>query len=133
VSRTDREILEELYARWNAPELALDLFDEDVDVHQNPDIVDTARTFRGHAGMATAARELNEAFVRLDWLVEAWFQEGEWILARVNAAGTGRASGIVQRTTVAHAWRLRDGKITHLYVYPSMSEAVRALQSQPAG
>ena len=42
---SDREILESLYARWNAeePDLALDLFDADVDIHQSP----TSWTRRG--------------------------------------------------------------------------------------
>ena len=88
MAKADREILEELYARWNAdePDLALDLFGEEVDIHQNPDILDTV--------------------------------------------GTGRVSGASSPVTVAHAWKLRDGKVTHFYVYPTMSEAVRALQAQ---
>jgi ketosteroid isomerase-like protein len=131
MSKADREILESLYARWNAeePELALDLFDEDIDIHQNPDILDTARTFRGRVGMQEAAKEIARAFSRTDWYVEAWIDEGDWNIARVTVVGTGRVSGATSPVTVAHAWKLRDGLITHFYVYPTVSEAVRALQA----
>jgi ketosteroid isomerase-like protein len=135
MSKADREILESLYARWNAdePDLALDLFDDDADIHQNPDIPDTARTFRGRAGIQEAAKEIARAFSRTDWHVEAWIDEGDWQIARVKVIGTGRVSGAASPITVAHAWRLRDGLVTHFYVYPSVSEAVRALQAATAG
>jgi ketosteroid isomerase-like protein len=135
MATTDRAILENLYARWNAeePEIGLDLFDEDVEVHQNPDILDTARTFRGHAGVEAAVREIARAFSRTDWHVEAWVTEGDWLIARVELVATGRVSGLASPVTIAHAWKLRDGKVTHFYVYPTMSEAVRALQTQAAG
>jgi ketosteroid isomerase-like protein len=123
-----------MYERWNAeePELALDLFDEDVDIHQNRAILDTARTFRGHEGLQAAAREITQAFSRTDWHVEAWIDEGDWLIARVKVVGTGRVSGAAQPIIVAHAWKLRGGKITHFYVYPSVSGAVRALQAGAA-
>lgn len=43
--------------------------------------------------------------------------------------GTGRVSGAKTPITIAHCWKVRDGLITHFYVYPSVSEAVRALQA----
>ncbi|MEA2273184.1 MAG: hypothetical protein QOI98_1892 [Solirubrobacteraceae bacterium] len=132
MAAADRKILESLYARWNAeePELALDLFDEDVEIHQNPDVLDTALTFHGRAGLVEAAREIARAFSRTDWHVEAWIDEGNWLIARVAVVGTGRVSGVAAPITVAHAWRLRDGLVTHFYVYPSVGDAVRALQAE---
>ena len=75
---------------------------------------------------------MGQAFSRMDWHVEAWIDEGDWLIARVEVVGTGRVSGASQPATVAHAWKLRNGLITHLYVYPTMSEAVRGLQAEAA-
>ena len=132
MSAADKNVLEAMYARWNAdePDLALDLFDADVDIHQSPAIPDTARTFRGHAGLMAAAREIALAFSRTDWHVEAWVDEADWLIARVVVVGTGRVSGVAAPITIAHAWKVRDGLITHFYVYPTVSDAVRALQAE---
>jgi ketosteroid isomerase-like protein len=134
VSRTDREIVEEIYERWNRNDgdLALDLFAEDAEFHQTPTILDSAREFRGPAGVLESAREL-AAWRRIDWNVESWLQEGRWLITRVRVVAVGRASGIVQEVTVAQAWRVDGGQVTRFFVYPDVSAAVRAIQAAGGG
>ena len=46
MARSDREIVESIYERWNRDDgdLALDLFAEDAEIHQNPTLLDTPDT-----------------------------------------------------------------------------------------
>jgi ketosteroid isomerase-like protein len=126
---TDREILESIYERWNRHDgdLALDLFADDAEIRQSAELLDTARVFIGPAGLEESARELVEAFRQIDWHHGAWVDEGDWSICGIRFIGIGHASGIETEATAAHAWRLQDGLVTHFYVYPSVSAAVRAL------
>jgi ketosteroid isomerase-like protein len=132
VPRSDQEIVRAIYERWNRNDgsLALEFFDPDVDVHQNPDILDTARTFRGHEGLAASGRELVHAFRRIDWNLKGWSRVGAWLLAEVHVHGVGRSSGLGVAVDVIHAWRLRAGKVTHFYVYPGLERARAELPRQ---
>ena len=131
---SNREILDSIYKRWNRNDgdLALDLFAEDAEIRQSRALLDTAVTFQGPQGLVQSAHELAEAFSRIDWHAEAWVEEGDWLIARFKFVGAGRASGIAQEVIAAHAWKLRDGKVTHFHVYPSVSAAIRALQADAA-
>jgi hypothetical protein len=49
----DEEVVRRIYERWNtnSGDLALDLFDPEVEVRQMARVFDTAGTFHGHEGL----------------------------------------------------------------------------------
>lgn len=52
-----KQIVWTVYARWNRSEgdLALDLFDPEVEIHQMGKLFDSEGTFHGHQGLQEAA------------------------------------------------------------------------------
>jgi ketosteroid isomerase-like protein len=135
-------VVRSIYERWNRDpagmaaavtsgitdhdDFALDLFDPAVEIRQIGAVLDTAGTFHGHAGMLRAAKELHEAFETIEWMPERWTEEGEWLIVSLRMVAVGDYSGIETETPVAHAWRVRDGRVTDFRVYENERKAVEA-------
>jgi ketosteroid isomerase-like protein len=129
VSQDDIETIRGLYERWsqNVGDFAFDLFDEDVDIHQNSDILDTRAAFHGQEGLVAAADALLLSFRGMEWHPEQWLSRGEWLIVSIRVTAVGRQSGVETETRIAHAWRIRGGKITDFHAYPGTTEALDAL------
>jgi ketosteroid isomerase-like protein len=125
----DEEVIRRVYERWNtnSGDLALDLFDPEVEVRQIPMILDTAGTFHGHQGLRASARELVAAFETIRWQPAKWLPSGAWMIVPLRIVATGRGSGIDAEVEVTHAWRVRNGLVTDLHVYADPDEARREL------
>jgi ketosteroid isomerase-like protein len=129
VSDDNIEMIRGLYERWseNVGDFAFDLFDEDVEIHQNSDILDTRDSFRGHEGLVAAANALLLSFRGMEWHPEQFSRKEEWLVVSIRVTAVGRQSGAQTETRIAHAWRIRDGKITDFHAYPGTAEALDAL------
>jgi ketosteroid isomerase-like protein len=129
VSQDDVEVIRGLYESWtqNVGDFAFELFDPDVEIHQNSDILDTRDTFHGHKGLVAAAEALLVSFRGMEWHPEQWLSRGEWLVVSIRVTAVGRQSGVLTETRLAHAWRFRDGNITDFHAYPGMAEALEAL------
>lgn len=139
----DGELIRRVYERWNRDpaafaaavasgdlereELALDLFDPDVEMHQTSVMLDTAGTFHGHEGMRRAAQELLDAFGTIEWVPERWSEHRGWVIVTLRLVAVGGHSGIETDTEVAHAWRVRGGRVTDIRAYASAKQALDAL------
>jgi ketosteroid isomerase-like protein len=128
MSEENIEIVRSIYERWNRNDgdLAPDLFDPAVEIRQIATMPDTAGTFHGHEGMLLAAEELRGAFESIEWVAERWTERGEWLVVLVRAVGIGGHSGAETEGHLAHAWRVRDGRVTDLRVYESEEQALEA-------
>jgi ketosteroid isomerase-like protein len=142
MSQENVDVVRSIYERWNRHAaanaeviasgnveyegFALDLFDPAVEVRQIDAIPDTAGTFHGHEGLLRNAKELLDAFESLEWAPERWTEEGEWLVVWVRVIGVGRSSGVETEAHVAHAWRVRGGRVTDFRVHPSEEEALKA-------
>jgi ketosteroid isomerase-like protein len=127
MSQENVKVIRSIYDRWNDGDLALDLFDPKVEVHQQPRVFDTAGVFHGHTGLVASAQELFSSFRSIEWQPTQWADGDEWVVVHVAVAGVGIRSGVTTDTTVAHAWRLRDGRVTEFRVYDTEAEALEAV------
>ena len=142
MSQKNLEVVRSIYERWNRyaaanaeaiasgnveyEGFALDLFDPAVEVRQVGAILDTAGTFHGHEGLLRSAEELLDAFESIEWAPERWTEVGEWIVVWARVFGVGRSSGVATEAHVAHAWRVRGGRVTDFRVHPSEEDALEA-------
>jgi ketosteroid isomerase-like protein len=125
----DREkLIRSIYERWNRNDgdLALDLFDPEVEIHQMASMIDSAGTFHGHDGLMRSAEELS-AFKDITWTPERWTDRGDWLVVALRIAGVGDLSGIELDTEIAHAWRIQGSLVTEFCVYETEKRALEAV------
>jgi ketosteroid isomerase-like protein len=127
-----RELVSTVYERWNLNDgdLALELFDPDVEIRQQPYVFDTAGTFHGHEGLVGSARELRASFRSIDWRPQRWTEHADWLLVELEVTAIGSHSGIPVEREVVHAWRFRDGRVSDLRVYSTKSEMTADLNEE---
>ena len=125
---TDRQVIEQVYERWNRNDgdLGIDLFHPDVEVHQMARLFDSARDFRGHEGLLQSSEELRDAYETIIWTPERWTEAGDYLVVWLKGIGKGAHSGIETTVPMAHLWRVEDGLVTVLHVYETEEEALEA-------
>ncbi len=128
MSEENVEVVRSVYERWNRNDgdLAIDLFAPGVEIRQMARLVDTAGTFHGHEGLLRSAEELDDAFESIEWVAERWTDEGDWLVVWLRAVAVGGHSGVETDLHLAHAWRVRGGRVTDLRVYESEEKALEA-------
>ena len=112
---------------------------ERVLAHAHPEIVFSAVTgghagrtepYRGHAGMREYFRDVAAVWDELRVVPDDYRESGDTILVtgRVSARSPAR---IVAGST-GWIWRLTDGLITYVRVYPSAADAMAAFEGRDA-
>jgi ketosteroid isomerase-like protein len=116
------EIIRRLYSEFlsapeqlTAPEM-LEFFDRDVVVEQSASLLGTEGTFRGHEGLARAARESFADFRDLHWVPQRIEAAGDQVVATVESRGFGKVSGVPVSMVTVHTWTLRDGRVVRWHV-----------------
>ena len=94
---------------------------------------DLTEPHRGHAGVRTFARRLNEAWDDFGIVPERFIDLGGRVLVLAREHGRGRYSGAEVRShQTAHVWTLRDGEVVHFQVYWDREEGIRAARAEGA-
>ena len=127
---TDIEVVQATFAAFAAHDLQAVL------ALSAPDIELTAVTgnlaartdpYRGHDGMRQYFRDVGEVWEELRLTPREFRAEGDLILV------TGKVSARSRSRTVSGStgwiWRVRDGKVTYIRVYPSAADATAALEA----
>ena len=106
----------------------LDMFDPDVELIQKAQQLDSAGTFKGHAGLVKSLAEIRQAFPDFSFELEELFDagDGEHYVASLRLRGTGRGSGVAVDTNPGHFLTLRDGKIVRMEVFGTLDLALAA-------
>jgi uncharacterized protein len=131
VIATDIEVVKATFAAFAARDL------EAVLALCAPDVEFTAVTgehagraepYRGHDGMRQYFRDVASVWEELHLTPRDFRASGDRILV------TGRVSARSRSRTVSGStgwiWRVRDGKVTYVRVYPSAADAIAALEEE---
>jgi ketosteroid isomerase-like protein len=83
--------------------------------------------YQGPEGMRTYFRDLDEAFVDVDWkLLEVVDAPGDDVVAVFRFVARGRESGVPVDLVTPMVWTFRDGKLWRNAIYRSKDEALEA-------
>lgn len=123
-----------IYERFNAGELALEHFHPKVRMSQSQRIIGTAGDFDGHEGLREALEELQQGFEDIRFEPQSYEElPGGVVVAETRWVGRGVASGAPVDAPVWHVWTIEDGLVTSLGVHPSERAARAAAdESQPS-
>jgi ketosteroid isomerase-like protein len=120
-----------IYERFNAGELALEYFHPNVRMSQSQRIIGTAGDFDGHEGLRQALEELQEGFEDIRFEPQSYEDlPGGVVVAETRWVGRGVASGAAVDAPVWHVWTIEDGLVTSLGVHPSERAARAAAAEQ---
>ena len=97
--------------------------DPDVVLHQSPDLP-WGGEFRGHAGYADWARQMSQAFDRLDVEDTRFFTDGDTVVITCRLVTRSRASGRALDMPMAQVVRVRGDRIVEFR--PSYRDTVRS-------
>ena len=84
--------------------------DPDVTLHQSPDLP-WGGEFHGHAGYEDWARQMSQAFDRLDVKDARFFTDGDTVVITCRLVTRSRASGEMLDLPLTQVVRLRDNRI----------------------
>ena len=106
----------------------LALLDDDVELHQSPDVPGTKGTFWGKQGAVEGLNELAEVFGHIDWNpLRAYDLGDERFLVLLKPKVRGVGSGIEVESKVGHLAQGRDGKILRMDTYIGWDKALEAV------
>ena len=111
-------------------EALIALCDPDAELHSALAAVGGA-VYRGHDGLRTWQREIDDAFEEVRAEPEVFFDLGEHTLAFYVQHVRGRQSGAKVAMPAAQVARWRDGLCVYFKVYARREDAVRDLGVSP--
>jgi ketosteroid isomerase-like protein len=109
---------------WDA---GFGLLAEDFEWHEPAQAFHTG-THRGFDVIRQRLEEQLEVFDELTIEPEEFHEYGELIAVPVRQRARGEASGLELEIRIGHLWRVRDGKIARLDVFPARADALRAAE-----
>jgi ketosteroid isomerase-like protein len=107
---------------------ALAYFDPDVQTIE-PHGMPGGATYFGHAGLAEAFFHFTDAWASYTVEIEQLTEAGDRVVAVARYHATGRESGVVVETTVAHVYAFEDGRIARWEMFNTRDEALEALEA----
>jgi ketosteroid isomerase-like protein len=130
---TNRELVESQIEAFNRSD-----FDEAERLALPDIIVDFSRSigpasgvYHGTAGVREFLEALLDSFESIVVTPVDMYERGAWIAVDVQVRFRGRGSGVEVDARGGRAYQLRDGKIAHVVLTQSMSEAREFVDAQP--
>ena len=124
------EIVRGLYETWNRGEESAfwELIDPDIEVEVlSTDAVDSAGTYRGHAGLRSMMAAFWDYFDDPRAEIEECIRSGDEVIVAVHLYGRGKTSGAEVDLSRGHVWTLRDGKAVRWRLFASKRDALQAV------
>ena len=130
MSQQDVEIVRDHFAATNEGDFAraLDYYADDVELVVPDDAFLECGTFKGRDAVGRWFGNWFRAFQRgYHFDLEEARDLGDVVLVVAKHSGRGRTSGAEVRARMAYLYRVRDGKIARIELYPGSSEALEAV------
>ena len=122
------ELVRQAYEAFNRGDLdaVLSAFDEQIAVHDPPEIPDSA-IHRGHAAVMRDWQRTFDSFEEFSAEIEDCQDVGdEELLIFVRFRGRGRGSGVPVEAEVAHLLTIRNGKLLRMRQFMDRKAALEA-------
>ena len=128
MSRADVDLIQQVYARWNAGELdrMLELIDPGIVWRPGTDSP-FAGTHTGIDGYEQYVRSWAHLFESLQVELGEIRAHGEWLMGEQRQISRPHGGGVDFDATVIHAWRVENGKVVRWCSFRDEEEALEFL------
>ena len=133
MSQEDVEVVLDQFAAVNARDFAraMSLYAEDVELVVDREAFLESGTFKGRDAVG---RWFGNWFATFEpgyrFEIEETRDLGEIVFLSATHQGRGRTSGVQVQGKTGYLFRLRDGKVVHLRIFPTAAEALEAAGTQ---
>ncbi len=132
MSDRDVEIVRDGFAAFNerGVEGILPIVDPEFEVTTPPELASEPDTYRGHEGIRRYFDSFYEAMEGIRWEARSFREVGERVVVEFTLRARGKSTGLEFGQEAVMAWQLRDGKAIRLELYPTLEQALEALEKR---
>jgi ketosteroid isomerase-like protein len=129
VSPDNVEVVLRVYAAFSRHDrnALLAEIDPSIRVYGRPSHPD-ASVYHGLEGFLRFSETDWEAFEHVVYEPEEFRTEGDYVIVSIKQSGTGKTSALAIEERIVNVWKLRGGKCVELRIFPTLEEALEAVQ-----
>jgi ketosteroid isomerase-like protein len=128
------EIVKRAFAAFKqgGVEALLGFVHEDFEATTPPGLATEPDTYRGHEGVRRYFDSFYEAMDDVRWESHSFREAGDRVVVEFTLYARGKSTGLEFGQPAVQVWELRDGKGIGLELYPTLEEALAALEQDVA-
>ena len=130
MASSNLEIVERGFEAFNAEGIdgILPFIHPDFEATTPPDLATEPDTYRGHEGVRRWFSSFDEVMDEIRWDARGFRRDR--VLVELTLRARGRTTGLDFGQEAVMVWQLRDGKAIRLYLYPTLEQAVAAVEQE---
>jgi ketosteroid isomerase-like protein len=128
MSQENVKMIQRIFDAFNSEdiELILSFTDPDFELDVPPELSAEPDVYRGQEGMRRYWESFREAMDEIRMQPERVFDAGEVVVVDLHLTAKGRRTAIAVEQRTPGLWTIRNGKVTRIRAYASLSEALEA-------
>jgi ketosteroid isomerase-like protein len=132
VASGDVEIVERGFAAFNENGIdgILPFVHPDFEATTPPELATEPQTYRGHDGIRRWFDSFDEVMDEIRWDARDFREVGDRVLVEFTLRARGQTTGLDFGQDAVMVWELRDGLAIRLSVYPTLDQAISAIEQE---
>jgi ketosteroid isomerase-like protein len=134
VSSSNLEIVERGFEAFNegGVEGILPFIHLEFEATTPPDLASEPDAYRGHEGIRRWFDSFDEVMDEIRWDARDFREVGDRVLVEFTLRARGKTTGLDFGQEAVMVWELRDGKAIRVSLYPTVDEALAAIEREPS-
>jgi ketosteroid isomerase-like protein len=95
-----------------------------------PNLASEPDTYRGHDGIRRWFDSFEEVMDEIRWDARGFREVGERVVVEFTLRARGKSTGLDFGQDAVMVWELRDGKAIRLSLYPTLDQALTAIEQR---
>jgi len=132
VASSNVEIIERGFEAFNSEGIdgILPFLDPEFVATTPPELASEPDTYRGHDGIRRWFDSFLEVMDEIRWDPRAFHEAGDRVLVEFTLRARGKTTGLDFGQDAVMVWELRNGKAVRLSLYPTLDQALSAIEQE---
>jgi ketosteroid isomerase-like protein len=129
VATGNREIVERGFEAFNegGVEGILPFIHPDFEATTPPDLASEPDTYRGHEGVRRWFDSFDDVMDEIRWDAHGFREVGDRVVVEFTLRARGKTTGLDFGQDAVMVWELRDGRAIRVSLYPTLDQALSAI------